>query len=798
MTTCGENLGHTDPDDAEPTPQSNARIPQPDSGNNQVQHDTQHSGLSGSESAPANDASNAGNQNGYRATSSPKLIADEITREQTYVDRVYAQLDAATRSARQVASEGRDIYRSSRDTYVREEDGTSLYERDVFAYQAAKRLATLDAEHEGLVFGRLDRTNQEVFYIGRLGIRDADYEPLTIDWRAPAAEPFYRATPSSTMDIVRRRVLRSRSGTVTGIEDDLLDSDHAGNELVVVGDGALMSALTRARGPKMADIVATIQAEQDEAIRAPHQGVTMITGGPGTGKTVVALHRTAYLLYSHRRRFETGGVLVVGPSRLFMNYIERVLPSLGEKSVTLRPIGSVPSDVIAIEGDRIDPPQLATIKGRQAMSGVLKRLVAMPPRQAPDSLALTVQGEPLVVRSAQLSRIRAQVLGRHRLNQGRQAAETELLNALWQAAPESLDLEREQFDHLAAELPGFKTFCDTWWPYRAATETLTSLADPHTMNQVAANALDEHERQLLTDNLSHTLAAGTQPTVADGALLDELVDRLGTVPEPDPEPNIFLDEDLTDSDGRPVREVVTTADRLSHTHEDDPQADPYADYAHILVDEAQDISPMQWRMLRRRGQHASWTIVGDPAQSSWPDAEESTRAAQQAVGNAPQREFRMSTNYRSPAEVFELAAQVASRAYPDADLPSAVRTTGVPPQLRVSDAGQLIPQALQATQDLLTDVEGTVGVICPEAQIADLTSGIDVELGESDRTRTSVLTAVAAKGLEYDGVLVVDPDEVVVTSPGGERGLYVALTRATQRLITLDRIPNAAWRIPLG
>ena len=226
---------------------------------------------------------------------------------------------------------GRSLFQSDRGSYVREEDGTGLYERDVFAFQAAKRLAVLDAEHEGLVFGRLDRTDGEVRYVGRIGVRDADYEPLVIDWRARAAEPFYRATPTQP-----DAGGPPPGAALPGRPGDRHRGRPAGRRARAtttwssIGEGALMAALTRARGHTMRDIVATIQAEQDEAIRAPYQGFTMISGGPGTGKTVVALHRAAYLLYSNRRRFESGGVLVVGPSRVFMNYIERVLPSLGE------------------------------------------------------------------------------------------------------------------------------------------------------------------------------------------------------------------------------------------------------------------------------------------------------------------------------------------------------------------------------------------------------------------------------------------------------------------------------------
>ncbi|WP_091531926.1 HelD family protein [Microlunatus soli] len=720
------------------------------------------------------------------------MIAAEIAGEQAHVDRVYDRLGEATRSARQVATEGRSLYQSDRGSYVREEDGTGLYERDVFAFQAAKRLATLDAEHEGLVFGRLDRVDQQTFYIGRIGVRDEEYEPLVIDWRAPAAEPFYRATPTKPMDVIRRRVLRSRGQQVIGIEDDLLDGENADGSLIVVGEGALMAALRRARGPQMRDIVATIQGEQDEAIRAPYQGVTMITGGPGTGKTVVALHRAAYLLYSNRRRFESGGVLVVGPSRVFMNYIERVLPSLGEESVTLRPIGAVASDVVRLNGERIDSAEVGGIKGRLSMVGVLKRLAAEPARGTPDMLAITIKGEPLVLRAETLARIRSDVLSRYRVNQGRAAAEEALRNALWQRKPEQLDLDRDQFDDLVTGMASFRMFCNAWWPFLSAEETLARLGDPATLASVADGSLSSHDQQLLADSIrSNRIGAGGEPTVADGALLDELIDKIGPVPPSEVEPNIFLDDE-----GSEVSELVTMADKLSVQREIDLFAEPYQTYAHILLDEAQDISPMQWRMLRRRGQHASWTIVGDLAQSSWPDPAEAQRALQQVIGKAPHREFRMSTNYRSPSEVFDLAAKVALQAYPEADLPQAVRSTGVEPDLRVSEV-DLARDAATAAGDLLDAVEGTVGVICPPSLIDEISTMINSVTDDDQLRRLIMVTPLQAKGLEYDGVLVVSPDDVVAESPGGERVLYVALTRPTQRLITLDRTPNAAWRKPL-
>ncbi len=713
-------------------------------------------------------------------------LEHELAIEQAHVDLVYARLDEATRSAQQVANEGAKLYHSERDSFVREEDGTGLFERDVFAYQAAKRLAVLDAEHEGLVFGRLDRTDGEIRYVGRIGVRDAEYEPLVIDWRAPAAEPFYRATPANPMQVVRRRVLRCSGDRVIGIEDDLLD-DGSAADLVVVGEGALMAALSRARGPQMRDIVATIQAEQDDAIRAPWQGFTLISGGPGTGKTVVALHRAAFLLYTHRRRFENGGVLVVGPSQVFMNYIERVLPSLGEDAVTLRSVGTVASDVVDLRGERTDDATVATIKGSLRMVAVLKRLVNEPWQDVPLELFVSVQGHVLRLGAGELARIRTDVLAHNKLNAGREAAERALLNALWRKRPVELDLERDDFDERVADTAQFAVFANAWWPRVSAADALARLASPTLAARLSEHVLSADEAEQLSASYRNRRGAHDW-TIADAALLDELVHRLGPLPEPEErEVSLFLDDDAS------VSELVTTMERLETKREVDPFATPHQTYAHILVDEAQDITPMQWRMLRRRGSSASWTVVGDPAQSSWPDPRETDRALRELIGTAPVRRFRMSTNYRSPAEVFDLAAKVVVHAYPDADLPVAVRSTGVLPELRTALDGDLATDVRSGVADLLAAVEGTVGVVAPPSLLASVAQALD-EASEDRDPRVLVVTALQAKGLEYDGVLVVDPDAIVAESAGGLRSLYVALTRPTQRLITLNLGRDPAWR----
>jgi DNA helicase IV len=722
-------------------------------------------------------------------------IERELAAEQAHVDLVYARLAEATRSAQQVARAGLSLYQSDRNSFVREEDGTGLYERDVFAFQAARRLAVLDAEQEGLVFGRLDRTDGEVRYVGRIGVRDADYEPLVIDWRAPAAEPFYRATPSSPMDVIRRRVLHCRGDRVVGIEDDLLDGEHGDHELVVIGEGALLAALGRARDHTMRDIVATIQAEQDEAIRAPYQGFTMISGGPGTGKTVVALHRAAYLLYSNRRRFESGGVLVVGPSPVVMNYIARVLPSLGEASVTLRSIGAVASDVVRITGDRVDEPQTAAIKGSLRMVKVLRRLVQEPPQEVPLVLRVTVNGNVLGLTADTLARIRSQVLAHHRLNTAREAVEKELLKALWRVwTPDSDDTldhdqELEEFGDRVSELASFRMFLNAWWPAVSAPQALSRLADVELLKRISTSILSNAECEVLSAGYRDA----TDWTAADGALLDELVHLLGPVPVQE-EPELAGLPDLDSG----VQEVFTTADLLSTVRESDPFELPHETYAHVLVDEAQDVSPMQWRMLRRRGASASWTIVGDPAQSSLADTQEANRAIEEIIGTAPVRHFRLSTNYRSPLEVFNLAAKVVVADFPDADLPTAVRSTGHEPQLlmpaEAAPENPTIPAAvIDIVRSLLTEVEGTIGVICPPSTKDELATHVEqAELPAAERV--VVITAQQAKGLEYDAVLVITPDDIVAESPGGVRALYVALTRPTQRLVTLDAAPDASWR----
>ncbi len=693
-------------------------------------------------------------------------VEQEIKHEQAVVDRIYARLEAATRSAQALAADGHAR------AGVGNEGG--LVERDAMVFQASKRLATLNAAHEGLVFGRLDlRHDDEPRYIGRLGLRDEEREVLLIDWRAPAASVFYQATAQDPLGVVRRRVLQSSSDKVIGIQDDLLDADHAPDDLVVVGEGALIASLSRSRDKTMHSVVATIQKEQDDAIRAPQKGVTTISGGPGTGKTVVALHRAAYLLYIDRRRFEGGGVLVVGPNTVFMSYIERVLPSLGETSVSLRALGEVVDGITATRHDR---PTVASIKGSSRMKPLLARTARGAVPGAPTSFRIFYRDDVLTLDERELGVLRRTLLSSgQRRNRVAPKVADELIELLWRKATGDRAREHghDEFAHTMRGSDDFIEFARSWWPVVDAVDVYGWLRDPARLAVDAGTLLRKPEIDDLLESLTDDFS------VEDVPLLDELRYLVGEPPEPEPE-----DDPLADLYDETVPELSTTDQRSSGgfvrvrpgerptvSIEDDG-------YAHVLVDEAQDLSPMQWRMVGRRGRHASWTVVGDAAQSSWSRPDEAAAAREDALRGKDHNAFRLSTNYRNSQEIYELAAEVARAAIPGADLAVAVRETGVEPRIHDVDHPQLARTVREATEHLADQLDGTIGVVAP----ADRLDEVRAWLGERDTERIVVLEPIDTKGLEFDGLVVVEPDAIVAESDAGIRTLYVVLTRATQQL----------------
>lgn len=719
-------------------------------------------------------------------------VAAEIAAEQAYVDRVYAELVKAGERAALVEAEGLARGRTDRTGEAREEEITGLFERDALVFNAGRRRQSLQTQYEGLVFGRLDVEHdipdghdetREVRYIGRLGVRDDDYEPLVIDWRAPAASPFYRATPVEPQGVIRRRVLRCRDSRVLGVEDDLMVPE-APEGMVVVGDGALMAALTRSRGSRMRDIVATIQAHQDEAIRAEGSGVTEITGGPGTGKTVVALHRAAYLLYSQRRKYEAGGILVVGPSAAYTAYIERVLPSLGEDSVTLRSLGDL---VDGMTATRLDSPAAAEVKGSTRIRQVLSRAARDTAPDAPTQLRVMVDGHPIRIDTAELLRIRRQVLRHHQHNAAAEAATATLAEAAWRQV--STGEKPEFIDHFTDHRE-VEAFVRDWWRPVDPREVLLWLADDERVASYTRGILSAAETALLRDSMRVALAEGTW-SVADVGLVDDVLSRVGVVPDAPREERGFYEIEELDTFGVPelgVQQRIRTNEVGYQITPTDPRerlltgkVSRSDDYAHVLVDEAQDLSPMQWRMLGRRGRYASWTVVGDAAQSSWPLADEALSARDEAFGNKQRRRFHMNTNYRNAREIFDYAAAQILPVVPDADIPQAVRETGVQPLQLTATHHTLVDEVRGAVKSLLDDVEGSIAVISPERHRQSLSA-----VPQESPDRVVLVDPMSTKGLEHDATVVVDPDEIIAESPGGARVLYVALTRAAHRMTVLE------------
>ncbi len=713
-----------------------------------------------------------------------ELLSAELATEQAFVDRVYVQLERSARNAQALAHEG----------YGRGALGHEggLVERDAMVFQAARRIAQLDAAHEGLVFGRLDLLRDldpDPRYIGRIGLRDDRRDSLLIDWRAPAAAVFYQATAAEPHSVVRRRVLRCSGPKVVGVEDELLDAE-ADTDLPIVGEGALMAQLSRARDRSMHSIVATIQAEQDRAIRAPVKGVVAISGGPGTGKTVVALHRAAYLLYTDRRRYETGGVLVVGPSGVFMRYIERVLPSLGETAVALRSLGEV---VGGLRATRHDTPAVAALKGSRRMAELMRRTARQQAPASPKEFRVFWRDDVIHLDRGTLGKLRRQLMTQGQRNRQMPRIASSLLDAMWRqvSGERGRDRGREAFDDDMLTSQSFLDFALSWWPPLDAPEVLGWLREPEFLARVGEGVVTPDEQRLLVasweaDDLS----------VDDIPLVDELRYALGDVPDRAREEGHELDDfrggDLQELTTAAEREFGSTAAWTPPTHRIEDDA-----YAHVLVDEAQDLTPMQWRMVGRRGRAATWTIVGDAAQSSWPVPAESASARAAAIEGKDLHEFHLSTNYRNSSEIYEYAAAYAEGVGLDADLPTAVRSTGVAPR-EVPAGSDLADTVRRELTEVVGQVAGTVGLVVPLAR-RDEVSGWLASWPEfaddaphatnpsaAGDDRIVVLTGLDTKGLEFDGIVVVDPDAIEAESPTGRATLYVVLTRATQ-LLTLVR-----------
>ncbi|WP_439957576.1 HelD family protein [Nocardia crassostreae] len=701
-------------------------------------------------------------------------------------------------------------------------------ERESFTQLYSEDLAKYDSAEHGLCFGRIDLAENadspsengsgpadgERRYIGRIGILDEarDYETLLLDWRAPLARPFYLATTAAPDGVTLRRHIRSRNRTVTALNDEYLDLDAARRAGVINGDSgvgsesALLAALNAARTGHMNDIVETIQSEQDAIIRSEHKSVLVVQGGPGTGKTAVALHRAAYLLYTYRQQLDKAGVLIIGPNSTFLDYIGQVLPSLGETGVLLSTIGNLYPGVQATLEDSLRAGEL---KGSLDMLDVLKKAVRDWQEIPREPVRLHFDGHDLTLDRKIVTKARGRARSSRRPhNLARPVFAAAVVDALTDQLAEAIGANplggrnllsqtdlTEIRDEMRADADIQRAIAGLW-PILTPQDVLGGLwADPKRL-ATAAGHLGEADRAELQRPDSNEFSD------ADAPLLDELAELLGvddteererarrrwraqlaeaqdaldiltgSAPqdlEDDLDPELLMAYDLIDAGQLAERQQV----RTSQTTAERAAGDRTWTYGHVIVDEAQELSEMAWRMVMRRIPNRWITAVGDVAQTGDPAGASSWQQVLEPYVAKRWKLTELTVNYRTPAEIMAIAADVLADIDPGAAIPRSVRDSGFAPR-----AHRVPVDTLEAEITRLVSTEsehpGTTAVIAPHDLAAKLAHLTD------DSTR--VLTVHDVKGLEFDAVILVEPHQILAESPRGLNDLYVALTRATQRL----------------
>ncbi|MGV9815055.1 HelD family protein [Streptomyces cellulosae] len=730
--------------------------------------------------------------------------------EQEFIDGLYARVDVLRGDAEAGVADALAQGHTPRQARL---------ERDILVAERSGLLAALNAVDGSLCFGRIDLASGQTHHIGRIGLRADDDErtPVLIDWRADVARPFYLATGHTPMGLRRRRHIATEGRRVTHLHDEILDlgdDTRTGHE-DPTGDAVLLAALNSARTGRMGDIVRTIQADQDRIIRAPHRGVMVVEGGPGTGKTAVALHRAAYLLYEHRELLARRAVLIVGPNPAFLGYIGEVLPSLGETGVLLATVGEL---FPGVRTTRTDTPEAAEVKGRAEMAGVLAEYVR--DRQAlPDPVIAIEHDREILMLDDGLVNVARERTRATKLphNVAREHFEGHILNTLTDMLAERIGTDPYDGSSLLdpsditqirdelAENPEVWSAIDQLWPRI-------------TPQRLVADFLAAPEDYLSDEDAAAVRRPVTRHwTVSDVPLLDEAAELLGEDDrlareraERERQRQIayaqgvldvsyasrtfeFEDKEEDDPESSEVLSAhdIIDAERFAERHAEDDHrsaaeraaADRTWAFGHIIVDEAQELSPMAWRLLMRRSPTRSMTLVGDPAQTSEAGGVGSWEGILSPYVEDRWEHHRLGVNYRTPAEIMEVAAAVVRDAHPGFEPPSSVRATGVRPWARA--AADLPAAAADAVKEL-TPQEGRLAVIAPRELHRALAARLDgVTAGaEPDLTHQVVLLDPRqAKGLEFDSVLVVEPGRY------GTSDLYVALTRATQRLGVLHTEP---------
>jgi DNA helicase IV len=702
----------------------------------------------------------------------------DLAEEQAYIDRAYECLD-----------ESRKVAWKLRDLTEIDLGGTfqARFERNAFDEALIKRLTDLDLGPAALVFGRIDRYalddddqpvgegQLERFHIGRIAVADSDAEPIVVDWRAPVAEPFYRATGRDSMGLARRRHFSVEGPSLLGIEDELFGDGHLGlghdegladstngTGLSLRGYSTLIASLERGRTGALGDIVATIQGEQDEIIRSPQQGVLVVQGGPGTGKTVVALHRAAYLLYTHRFPLEDQGVMVVGPNRVFLKYIEQVLPSLGEAGVQQVVLADlVPGVTFARRGEQPESDLTERTKGDAKMSDLIDHAINDRERPIPKDIVVPFRSGYLRLRAEDTARIVRQ--GRRRFrrhNSGRRWVEGEVwsaMSATWRG--DSLN-PREVREELRSH-PDLRTALERMWPLLTPAQLLHDLFGSLGLLRLAANGIFEDREYEALHRPRQASVDDVRWSPADVALLDDAREVLGPIPDK----------------GGKIDE-----------------ADEIRTFGHIVIDEVQDLTPMQLKMATRRSLSGSMTVVGDIAQATGPLAPDDWDEVLQFLPDRkPARVIGLSVGYRIPSQMMELANKVMAVATPGLRAPDSVRVGEAAPRIvRVPDLADGVVDEVWHLRDEIVD--GSLAVVAPDNlcdQISESMTAAGLDHGRAVNTgldhSLTVVPVSVVKGLELDAVVVVEPSQIVSDQAHGMRALYVALTRSTQRLSIVHR-----------
>ena len=735
----------------------------------------------------------------------------ELAHEREYVAGLYARLEELREEKRGQLAQ---VRRAGAVGTMQ-----NVSERDAFAALYEDRLAQLDAVDDRLVFGRLDLDSGEAQYIGRIGLTTEDLQRLMVDWRAPEAGHFYQATAFDRQGVRRRRHLILQGREVKAIEDDVLDAAMLTDDESLQGEGALLAALNSKRTGRMSDIVSTIQSEQDRIIRSSISGAVVVQGGPGTGKTAVALHRAAYLLYTHRDRLKSAGVLLVGPSSSFMKYIERVLPSLGETGVVMASLGRLMPGINAVPETNAD---VAAIKGRLDMAAIVANAVSNRMRVPAQNRILDVDGRKLTLtpRQVRRARERARATGKP-YNEARVTFVKILLRELTEQMTELVEAgnigNNADRSYLAEDVRtarDVRIALNLCWMPMTPEKLISDLFSKPEILEFCTPNLTPAQRALLQR------PADAPWTEADVPLLDEAAELLG---ELDPAAGRGLAQqehdrarDLANAKQTLVNmqaagvDPLMSAEELAEQNREQESRQTAAEratsdrtwaFGHIVVDEAQELSPMQWRLLVRRCPLKSFTIVGDIAQTSSVAGANSWQGALAPMFGDRWQLEELTVNYRTPSQIAEAAVRMANAAGLVVSAPKAVREGRWEPIIDEVAAGAVVDRLVEVLPEELGALDGgLLAVIADGDLLPQATAALRAVYGRrigsgagSYEQDIVVISPREAKGLEFDGVVVLEPSTMLNHEHGKVGDLYVAMTRATQRLRLI-----AAQPVPAG